>query len=152
MLESKWKCHKLYIFLYQCTRYVVLSAILVYFQVWDWAEIYFIHKTSGTRWRTSVFWLSGGLGRIVQLELYRAFAKKLMTDAKNTFDSHTGTDAENCTLRLLRASLQHRLETLKQYDVPGGPGGGGTWVRFCWVCAAGLSEPPPHYSLFCGQL
>ena len=21
---------------------------------------------------------------------------------------------------------------------------GGTWVRFCWVCAAGLSEPPPH--------
>ena len=31
-------------------------------------------------------------------------------------------------------------------------GGGGTWVRFCWVCAAGLSEPPPHYSLFCGQL
>ena len=31
-------------------------------------------------------------------------------------------------------------------------GGGGTWVRFCWVCAAGLSEPLPHYSLFCGQL
>ena len=26
------------------------------------------------------------------------------------------------------------------------------WVNFCWVCAAGLSEPPPHYSLFCGQL
>ena len=34
----------------------------------------------------------------------------------------------------------------------GGGGGVGTWVRFCWVCAAGLSEPPPHYSLFCGQL
>ena len=31
------------------------------------------------------------------------------------------------------------------------PGGGGTWVNFCWVCAAGLSEPLPHYSLFCGQ-
>ena len=30
--------------------------------------------------------------------------------------------------------------------------GGGTWVNFCWVCAAGLSEPLPHYSLFCGQL
>ena len=30
--------------------------------------------------------------------------------------------------------------------------GGGTWVHFCWVCAAGLSEPLPHYSLFCGQL
>ena len=33
-----------------------------------------------------------------------------------------------------------------------GGGGGGTWVNFCWVCAAGLSEPLPHYSLFCGQL
>ena len=33
------------------------------------------------------------------------------------------------------------------------PGGeGGTWVNFCWVCAAGLSEPLPHYSLFCGQI
>ena len=29
---------------------------------------------------------------------------------------------------------------------------GDTWVNFCWVCAAGLSEPLPHYSLFCGQL
>ena len=28
---------------------------------------------------------------------------------------------------------------------------GGTWGNFCWVCAAGLSEPLPHYSLFCGQ-
>ena len=27
-----------------------------------------------------------------------------------------------------------------------GRGGGG---YFCWVCAAGLSEPLPHYSLFC---
>ena len=34
---------------------------------------------------------------------------------------------------------------------PGG-GGGGTWVNFCWVCAAGLSEPLLHCSLFCGQL
>ena len=31
-------------------------------------------------------------------------------------------------------------------------GGGGTWVNFCWVCAGGLSESLPHYSLFCGQL
>ena len=23
---------------------------------------------------------------------------------------------------------------------------------FCWVCAAGLSEPLPHYSLFCGYI
>ena len=28
--------------------------------------------------------------------------------------------------------------------------GGGTRVTFCWVCAAGISEP--HYSLLCGQL
>ena len=33
-----------------------------------------------------------------------------------------------------------------------GGGGGGTWVKFCRVCVAGLSEPLPHYSLFCGQL
>ena len=25
---------------------------------------------------------------------------------------------------------------------------GGTWVNFCWVCAAGLSEHLHHYSLF----
>ena len=31
------------------------------------------------------------------------------------------------------------------------PPGGVTCVNFCWVCAAGLSEPLPHYSLFCGQ-
>ena len=32
------------------------------------------------------------------------------------------------------------------------PRGGGTGVNFCWVCAAGLLEPLPNYSLFCGQL
>ena len=31
-------------------------------------------------------------------------------------------------------------------------GGGGTWVYVCWVCAAGLSDPLPHCSLFFGQL
>ena len=30
------------------------------------------------------------------------------------------------------------------------PPGGGTWVNFCWVCAAGPSALLPHYSLFCG--
>ena len=25
---------------------------------------------------------------------------------------------------------------------------GGTWIKFYWVCAAGTSEPLPHYSLF----
>ena len=29
---------------------------------------------------------------------------------------------------------------------------GVTWDNFCWVCAAGLSMPLLHYSLFCGQL
>ena len=29
---------------------------------------------------------------------------------------------------------------------------GVTSVNFCWVCAAGLLESLPHYSLFCGQL
>ena len=28
----------------------------------------------------------------------------------------------------------------------GGGVGGGTWVNLCWVRAAGLSEPLPHYS------
>ena len=31
-------------------------------------------------------------------------------------------------------------------------GARGTWINFCWVCVAGLSEPLPLYSLFCGQL
>ena len=29
--------------------------------------------------------------------------------------------------------------------VPSGGGGGVTWINFCWICAAGLSEPLPHY-------
>ena len=28
----------------------------------------------------------------------------------------------------------------------------GTWVNFCWVCPAGLSEPLPHHSIFCGHI
>ena len=35
-----------------------------------------------------------------------------------------------------------------ELNVPGGGGGGGNWVNVFWVCAAGLSEPLPHYSLF----
>ena len=34
---------------------------------------------------------------------------------------------------------------------PGGEGGWGTWVNFCWVCATVLSEPLPNYRLFCAQ-
>ena len=29
---------------------------------------------------------------------------------------------------------------------------GNTWVNFCWVCAAGLSETLLYHSLICGQL
>ena len=35
-------------------------------------------------------------------------------------------------------------------NIPGG--GGGIGLIFWWICAAGLSDPLPHYSLFCGQL
>ena len=28
----------------------------------------------------------------------------------------------------------------------------GTWVNFCWLCAAGLSEPLPHHSISCGHI
>ena len=38
----------------------------------------------------------------------------------------------------------------KAVDQSGGRGG--TWVNVYWVCAAGLSEPLDHYSLFFGQL
>ena len=45
-------------------------------------------------------------------------------------------------------------DLVKILEAEGPPGGGGeaTWVNFCWVCAAGLLEPLPHYSLFLGQL
>ena len=41
-----------------------------------------------------------------------------------------------------------------KFCVPQSPpaGGGGIWVTFCWVCAAGLSEPLTHSSLFSGLL
>ena len=38
---------------------------------------------------------------------------------------------------------QIAIQGNRNADVNSGP--------FCWVCAAGLSEPLPHYSLFCGQ-
>ena len=44
-------------------------------------------------------------------------------------------------------------QALRVVEETRGVGGGkGTWVNFCWVCAAGLSEPLSLYSLFCGQL
>ena len=39
--------------------------------------------------------------------------------------------------------LLHRTELIKVQQIR--PGGGGvTWVNFCWVCAADLSEPIPR--------
>ena len=68
-------------------------------------------------------------------------------------------NAENLNMKLHRLSRcfgkrpPYHLEPA-QGDHHDHLSGGGTWVRFCWVCAAGLSEPLPHahYSLFCGQL
>ena len=45
---------------------------------------------------------------------------------------------------------EHLLEV--HVDPPwGGEGKFGKWVNFCWVCAAGLSQPLLHYSLLCDQ-
>ena len=48
----------------------------------------------------------------------------------------------------------HLSLVVQKVDSAPGNGGGGvrTWVNVCRVCAAGLSEPLPHYSLFFGQL
>ena len=48
----------------------------------------------------------------------------------------------------IRTIFIFQAECVLMY-MPGG-GGGGTWVTFCWVCAAGLSEPLFHCILFCG--
>ena len=38
--------------------------------------------------------------------------------------------------------LETPFPSISTFPFP--PGGGGTWVNFCWVCAAGLSKPLPH--------
>ena len=45
-------------------------------------------------------------------------------------------------------------QLIKGHDTDSGEvAGEGNRLKFCWLCAAGLSEPLPHYSsLFCGQL
>ena len=59
-----------------------------------------------------------------------------------------------CVPVTLAASIS-RCHNLTEGDTSGrsrrGAPRGGTRVNFLWVCAAGLSEPLPHYSLFCDQ-
>ena len=58
---------------------------------------------------------------------------------------HNYTNAVN--IEQYRVIAKANSQLIKGYDT------GGNWVNFCWVCAAGLSEPLPHYSSsFCGQL
>ena len=57
-----------------------------------------------------------------------------------------------CMRSCMRDFVFHAQSSWTGRGRGGGGGGGGTWVDVCWVCAAGLSEPPPHSSLFFGQL
>ena len=44
----------------------------------------------------------------------------------------------------LSVASESTLRAIVYVQFPRGEGGGGargTWVNFCWVCAAGLSEP-----------
>ena len=55
--------------------------------------------------------------------------------------------------KFFKSDLQFQIHVHQDlFDTTVGGGGGGiAWVNFCWVSAAGISEPLPHYSLFCGQ-
>ena len=55
-------------------------------------------------------------------------------------------------LYAIKSVLSHQSAPIAHQSSPGGWGGGGTLVSVCWVCAAGISEPLPNYSLFFGQL
>ena len=45
-----------------------------------------------------------------------------------------------------------KIREIAEFESDTFPGGRGTWVNFCLSCAPSLSEPLPHYGLFCGQL
>ena len=53
-------------------------------------------------------------------------------------------------LLLTRTEQQRKRPPLQRFSLQS-YSWGDTWVDFCWVCAAGLSEPLPRCSLFCGQ-
>ena len=48
----------------------------------------------------------------------------------------------HCLTASLFGPFFHNFDCSKQQYAPGGVGGGGTWVNFDSVCAAGLSDPP----------
>ena len=57
--------------------------------------------------------------------------------------------------KFFKSDLQFQIhvhQDLFDTRVVGGGDGGIAWVNFYWVFAAGISEPLPHYSLFCGQI
>ena len=62
------------------------------------------------------------------------------------------TSHENALLLVLACAslfaLNYNLFPQLNLTTRPGGGGGGTWVKFYWVCAAGTSGPLPHYSLF----
>ena len=64
--------------------------------------------------------------------------------SKPLFFAHT-----NATLDLFYYTYGVAIKMFYKDAVPPPPP---RRVNFCWVCAAGLSEPLPHYSLFRGQL
>ena len=73
---------------------------------------------------------------------------------KLLYNSPRTVSEEALTLPVASESTLRAIVYVQFTRGGGGRGGAkGTWVNFCWVCAAGLSEPLPHYSLFfCGQL
>ena len=48
--------------------------------------------------------------------------------------------------------FRNQIDIHRAIATPGRGGGEVTWINFGWVCATGLSEPLPDYSLFCGQI
>ena len=55
-------------------------------------------------------------------------------------------------LYAIKSVLSHQSAPIPQQSSPRVGVGGDTLVNVCWVCAAGISEPLPHYSLFFAQL
>ena len=86
---------------------------------------------------------------VFYLLLFFPLVKQLLANQANRqiVDMFGLADREN----LIRKEETYYQETTNPQDClmistnHGGRGGGGvgTWVNFCWVCAAGLSEPLP---------